>query len=106
MVENCRIDKAAASLKMFKIELWLRILPVLALLFTLLLLLKLVRASHLSLCERGRMIAYCLFQIDYKLSKHLNAVSFIALFYLIYLMIFKSILSNNIKSNSIVSSAI
>lgn len=102
MLRTHRIDRGGAgSLKMFKIEIWCRILPVVALLATFLLLLKTVKASG-SLYERSRLIAYCLFQIDFKLSKQLNAISFIALFYLIYLMIFKSILSNNIKSNSIV----
>ena len=32
----------------------------------------------------------------------MNAVSFVILFYLIYLMIFKSILSNNIKTSSVI----
>ena len=103
MMRNRRIDKGT-SLKMFKIQLWLQILPVVALLATFLLLFNVFRSS-VPRYERGRLIAYCLLQIDYRLSKSMNVVSIIALWYLIYLMIFKSILSNNIKSNSVVSCA-
>lgn len=101
MLRTARIYKAGASLNMFKIELWLKILPVVAFLFIFLLLFSVVKVSHLF--ERARLIGYCLFQVNYQLCKSINAISLIALFYLIYLTIFKSILSNNIKSNSVVS---
>ena len=101
MLRTGRIYKDSASLKMFKIELWLQILPVIAFLFTFLLLFSLVKVSHLY--ERVNLIGHCLFQMNYQLTKPVNTISFIALSYLIYLMIFKAILANNIKTNSIVS---
>ena len=103
MLKTTQAYKDGASLKMFKIELWLQMLPVAALVFTFLLLFNLVKVSHLY--ERANLIGHCLFQMNYQLCKPMNAISFIALSYLIYLMIFKAILCNNIKTNSIVSMA-
>lgn len=94
-------NSGGASLNMLNIEFWSQLFATLALLFTGLLLFKMVKVSNIR--RRIELIANCLCEIDFRLSRARSAVSFIALSYLIYFMIFKSILSNNIKSNSVVS---
>ena len=85
---------------MFKLQICLKLVPVLAFLFTFFLLFKLLKMS--GTIKKAQLIASCLFEVNFKLTQSLNAVSFLVLFYLIYSMIFKSILGNNIKSNSVI----
>lgn len=92
-------DQKGASLRMFNIEVWLQLLPILAFLLTFFLLMTVVPVSNL--LKRTKLIGQCLFEIDFTITRSMNAISFIALFYLIYFMIFKSIISNNIKTNSL-----
>ena len=84
---------------MFKLQIWLKLAPVLAFLLTFLLLFRLLKMR--SKVQKTNLIVSCLFEVDFKLSQSPNAVSLIVLFYLIYFMLFKSIVSNNIKSNSV-----
>ena len=83
------------SLHMFKLQIWLKLVPVVAFLLTFLLLFKLLKVCGTT--RKANLIAGCLFEVDFKLSKSLNVVSLIVLFYATYFMIFKSIVSNNIK---------
>lgn len=93
-------DQRGASLRMFDIEVWLQLVPILAFLLTFSLLLTIVPVSNL--LKRAQLIAHCLFDLDYTIARSTKAVSFIALFYMIYFMIYKSIISNNIKTNSLI----
>ena len=93
-------DREGASLKMFAIEIWLQLVPVLAFFFTFFLLLTIVPVR--SRIKRARLISYCLLDWDYAIARSTKAVSLITLFYCIYFMTYKSIISNNIKTNSLI----
>ena len=93
-------DHQGTSLRMFDIEIWLQLAPILAFLCTFSLLLAMVPVSNLP--KKAKLIAGCLLDLDYTIASSMNAVSFITLFYMIYFMIFKSIVSNNIKTNSLI----
>ena len=100
MVKKKISENKVISLNMFNVEIWLKLCPLLVFLFAFILLLKLVLIK--SLVKKIKLILNSLFSIDFKLTESMNAVSFVILFYLIYLMIFKSILSNSIKTNSVI----
>ena len=88
------------SLNMFNIEFEMQLFAVLAFLFTFILLLQIL--PILKLFKKVKLILNSLFDLEHKLTKSMNATSLIVLFYLIYFMIFKSILMTNIKTNSII----
>jgi len=92
--------KDANSLKMFEIEYYLAIFFVFMFLIMFFFLFKFLPISNFF--KRAEIVAKNLFQIDFILTRNLNPISLIILFYMIYFMIFKSVLVNNIKSNSVV----
>ena len=96
-----KVADSGSSLNMLLIEIWLQLFSTLTLLFTGLLLFKMVKVFNIR--RRIELIVNCLWAVDFRASRARSAVSFIVLFYLVYMMIFKSILSNNIKSNTVVS---
>lgn len=91
---------SSSSLKMFKIEIWLILFTVLAFLFTFTFLFGIIRLSnHI---RKSELIINSLFEISFPLSRSLSAISLIILFYNVYFMIYKSILTNNIKTNTVI----
>ena len=85
---------------MFEIEYYLAIFFVFMFLIMFFFLFKFLPISNFF--KRAEIVAKNLFQIDFILTRNLNPISLIILFYMIYFMIFKSVLVNNIKSNSVV----
>ena len=97
---NKKIANGAGSLKVFDIEVWLLFISMLAFLFTFIVLFKLIPDRNL--VKKSEMIANSLLEISYQLSRTSNLISLIIIFYSIYFRIYKSILTNNIKTNSVI----
>jgi hypothetical protein len=93
-------DKGASSLSIFNIEIYLQILPIIAFFFTFFLSYIMINIS--SSIKKVKLILNNLLRSSITLTQSMDAVSFIVLFYSIYLMIFMSIISNNVKTNSVI----
>ena len=90
---------------MFNTEFELKLFAAIAFLFTFILLIQTLSASNL--LTKVKLICNSLFEIDYNLTRSMNATSnklssLIVLFYLIYFMFFKSILLTNISTNRVI----
>lgn len=95
-------EQTDRSLKMFEIEIWLILMPIIVFLLAIGFLFtgcrflpKFKKIKKIRLIE---MIIFNLLGTVYHLSKKTNPISLIIVFYSIYFMIFKSMIINNIKS--------
>ena len=96
-VENLR--KTQDFLSIFEIEGYIKLFAILAFLFAFLLLMRFIDWRPLK--ERLVFVLELLFDLR-SIDRYLGPIALIVLFYSIYFMIFKSVITNNVKTSKII----
>lgn len=95
-------------LSIFEIDKSLILLAIFSFIMTLIILLKMIKASNtpqsskMTFESKFYLIIRNLFETDNSLIRYLNTVAMIVLFYNLYFMIFKFIITLNIKSSTVI----
>lgn len=92
--------KVTDSLEMFKVELELKVLPVLFFFLMFCFLYKLLPKFNCT--KKIELIIQNLFQVNYRLTRSMNLISLILIFYSLYHMVFLRILTNGVEANKVV----
>ena len=99
-VDLTKSKESQGSLSAINLESSINFLAIASLLLISILLAKL--AGNRSFIKNLELVTRNLFELNFSLSRSFSYLGFLVVFYNLYLMIFKAILTNNIKTNTLI----